>query len=176
VEFANPEAHRLCAQWNFGAETARALNLRDAFALPAEVATAVNALRARVEERDAKQLTSLAGDVAQVESAKENGLRAQISALNNPASALAKPSFLVVLDLRPVASAGRAAVAPEKLNQLRDLTPREREIALLVCEGHSNAEVAKRLSKSVLTIKTQLNAVFRKLGVESRAKLMALLR
>jgi DNA-binding CsgD family transcriptional regulator len=67
-------------------------------------------------------------------------------------------------------------VSPEKLNQLRDLTPREREIALLVCEGHSNAEVAKRLSKSVLTIKTQLNSVFRKLGVESRAKLMAMLR
>ena len=74
------------------------------------------------------------------------------------------------------AAAARAAVSPEKLNQLRDLTPREREIALLVCEGCSNAEVAKRLSKSVLTIKTQLNAVFRKLGVASRAKLMALLR
>ena len=65
---------------------------------------------------------------------------------------------------------------PKRLNPLRDLTPREREIALLVCEGHSNAEVAKRLSKSVLTIKTQLNSVFRKLGVESRAKLMAMLR
>jgi DNA-binding CsgD family transcriptional regulator len=95
--------------------------------------------------------------------------------LNNPASALAKPRFLVVLDTRPVASDEPAAVSPEKLNQLRDLTPREREIALLVCEGHSNAEVAKRLSKSVLTIKTQLNSVFRKLGVESRAKLMAML-
>jgi DNA-binding CsgD family transcriptional regulator len=75
-----------------------------------------------------------------------------------------------------VASDEPAAVSPEKLNQLRDLTPREREIALLVCDGHSNAEVAKRLSKSVLTIKTQLNSVFRKLGVESRGKLMAMLR
>jgi DNA-binding CsgD family transcriptional regulator len=84
----------------------------------------------------------------------------------------AKPAGL----WRPVASDEPAAVSPEKLNQLRDLTPREREIALLVCEGHSNAEVAKRLSKSVLTIKTQLNSVFRKLGVESRAKLMAMLR
>ena len=72
--------------------------------------------------------------------------------------------------MRPVAR------SPKRLNPWRDLTPREREIALLVCEGHSNAEVAKRLSKSVLTIKTQLNSVFRKLGVESRAKLMAMLR
>lgn len=75
-----------------------------------------------------------------------------------------------------MASAEPSAVSPEKLRQLRDLTPREREIALLVCEGHSNAEVARLLSKSVLTIKTQLNAVFRKLGVKSRAKLTAILR
>ncbi len=175
VEFANPEAHRVCAQWNFGA-AARALNVRDAFALPAAVLAAVAELRARVAGRDAKQLLSLPGDVAQVEPAGTTGLRAQITVLNNPASALAKPRFLVVLDTRPVASDEPAAVSPEKLNQLRDLTPREREIALLVCEGHSNAEVAKRLSKSVLTIKTQLNSVFRKLGVESRAKLMAMLR
>jgi DNA-binding CsgD family transcriptional regulator len=53
-----------------------------------------------------------------------------------------------------------AARSPERLNLWRDLTPREREIALLGCEGHRNAEVAKRLSKSVLTNKTQLNSVF----------------
>ncbi len=175
VEFANPEAHRLCAHWNFGA-AARALNVRDAFELPAAVRAAVVALRARVAARDAKQLLSLPGDFAEVEPGEATGLRAQITVLNNPASALAKPRFLVVLDTRPVASAERAAVSPEKLAQLRDLTPREREIALLVCEGCSNAEVAKRLSKSVLTIKTQLNSVFRKLGVGSRAKLMAMLR
>lgn len=75
-----------------------------------------------------------------------------------------------------VTSDAPAAVPAEKLKLLRDLTPREREIALLVCEGHTNAEVAQRLSKSVLTIKTQLNSVFRKLGVTSRAKLMASLR
>jgi len=82
----------------------------------------------------------------------------------------------VVLDTWPVATDEPAAVSPAKLNQLRDLTVREREIALLVCEGHSNAEIARRLSKSVLTIKTQLNSVFRKLGAGSRAKLMAMLR
>ena len=49
-------------------------------------------------------------------------------------------------------------------------------VARLVGEGLSSAAVARRLSESVLTIKTQLNSVFRKLGVESRAKLMAMLR
>jgi DNA-binding CsgD family transcriptional regulator len=49
-------------------------------------------------------------------------------------------------------------------------------MARLVGEGHSSAEVARRLSESVLMIKTQLSSVFRKLGVESRAKLTAMLR
>ena len=176
VEFANPEAHRLCAEWNFGPAAARALNLRDAFVLPPAVLAAAARLRDRVQARDAKQLHSLPGDVAQVEAEAATGLRAQISVLNNPASALAKPRFLVVIDARPAAPGEPAAVTPENLARLRELTPREREIALLVCEGHSNAEVARRLSKSVLTIKTQLNSVFRKLGVSSRAKLMAMLR
>jgi DNA-binding CsgD family transcriptional regulator len=176
VEFANPEAHRLCAQWNFGAGAARALNVRDAFALPEGVVTAVKTLRDRLQARDAKQLLPRSGDVAQVEPASAQGLRAQVTVVNSSASALAKPRFLVVLDTRPVESGAPIALSPERLNQMRALSPREREIALLVSEGHSNAEVARRLSKSVLTIKTQLNSVFRKLGVESRAKLMALLR
>jgi DNA-binding NarL/FixJ family response regulator len=61
-------------------------------------------------------------------------------------------------------------------NQFRHLTPREREIVVLVCEGHSNAEIARQLNQSVLTIKTQLNSVFGKTGVKSRTKLMTLLR
>jgi DNA-binding CsgD family transcriptional regulator len=72
--------------------------------------------------------------------------------------------------------AGEAGGGGERFGALRELTPREREIALLVCEGCSNAEIARRLSKSVLTIKTQLNSAFRKLGVNSRTRLMAMMR
>ncbi len=73
-------------------------------------------------------------------------------------------------------AAASGAAGSERFGALRELTPREREIALLVCEGCSNAEIARRLNKSVLTIKTQLNSVFRKLEVGSRTRLMALLR
>jgi DNA-binding CsgD family transcriptional regulator len=175
VEFANPEAHRLCALWNFGAEAARAYNPRDTFVLPPPVLAACAGLREAVLARDPKRPISQPGDIAHVEPAAANGLRAQLSVVNNPASALARPRFLVVLDSRPAVPVPARAAA-EKLNQLRDLTPREREIALLVCDGQTNAEIAKRLSKSVLTIKKQLNSVFRKTGMKSRARLMALLR
>jgi DNA-binding CsgD family transcriptional regulator len=159
------------------------LSAREAWAVPAEVLGACRELRAAVEARNPKALRSLPGDVATVTHPRLAGLRAQITVLNNPASALAKPRFLVVLDLRLGAGEGEAATAGGvgggaggRMRSLQELSPREREIALLVCEGLSNAEIARQLRKSVLTIKTQLNAVFRKLGVTSRTRLMAMLR
>jgi DNA-binding NarL/FixJ family response regulator len=56
---------------------------------------------------------------------------------------------------------------------LGQLTPREREVALLVREGLSNEEIAGRLHKGVGTIKNQLQSIFVKLAVNSRAKLVA---
>lgn len=179
VEFVNAEGQKECVVWSHGPEAARALNPRDAFAVPEEILAACRRLREGVQARKQKQLRSLPDDVAEVGTvARAAGRRAQITVLNNPANALAKPRFLVVLDARAAAPAGEAAtqVGPVRMSTLRELSPREREIALLVCEGFSNAEIARRLSKSVLTIKTQLNSVFRKLGVNSRAKLMAMLR
>lgn len=198
AEFANHEGQRQCLSWNHGPSGARALNPREAFAVPEPVLAACMGLKTAVQSRNPKTLTLLPGDVASVSHATLPGLRAQVSVHNNPGSALARPRFLVVLDTRPgsVAAGGLPGVAGEaaagspggaagglpgtavqdRFGALRELTPREREIALLVCEGCSNAEIARRLSKSVLTIKTQLNSVFRKLGVESRTRLMARLR
>lgn len=194
AEFANHEGQRQCLWWNHGPVAARALNPRDAFAVPASVLGVCGALKAAVQARNPKKLTPLPGDVANVAHATLPGLRAQVSVHNNPGSALARPRFLVVLDTRPGAAAdgrlakglGEAAAGSanvdsgekpgERFGVLRELTPREREIALLVCEGCSNLEIARRLSKSVLTIKTQLNSVFRKLGVNSRTRLMARMR
>jgi DNA-binding CsgD family transcriptional regulator len=205
-EFANHEGQRQCLLWNHGPAGARALSPRDAFEVPPAVLEACAALKAAVLARNPKTLTLLPGDVTAVAHRAMPELRAQVSLHNNPASALARPRFLVVLDTRPGAAAGGAAgesalgggaagaggaggersraegprgdsgPGADRFGVLRELTPREREIALLVCEGCSNAEIARRLSKSVLTIKTQLNSVFRKLGVGSRTRLMAMLR
>jgi DNA-binding CsgD family transcriptional regulator len=176
VEFANPEAQRQCAAWNFGPDAVRVFNPRDAFALPEPVVAVCRQLRAAVLARDPKKPLPQPGDVAQVVHTPASGLRAQVSVLNNPESLLARPRFLVVLDARPPASATTEAASAKRLRLLRDLSQREREIALLICEGQSNAEIARALSKSVLTIKTQVNSIFRKMGVKSRARLMAMLR
>jgi DNA-binding NarL/FixJ family response regulator len=54
------------------------------------------------------------------------------------------------------------------------LSARELEVARHAAEGLSNAEIAKRLSVSLATIKFHLGAVFRKLGLRGRAQLSAL--
>lgn len=54
-----------------------------------------------------------------------------------------------------------------------ELSPAERDVALFAIRGYSNQEIAKARGKSEATIKTQLNAVFRKAGVSSRSALVS---
>lgn len=54
------------------------------------------------------------------------------------------------------------------------LTPREREIALLVGEGVSNKIIARRLDITERTVKAHLGAVFSKLGIPGRLQLALL--
>ena len=58
-----------------------------------------------------------------------------------------------------------------KASALRDLAPRELEVARLAGRGASNKEIADELGISVRTVETYLYRIFFKLGVESRAEL-----
>jgi two-component system nitrate/nitrite response regulator NarL len=51
------------------------------------------------------------------------------------------------------------------------LTTREREIVAHVARGLRNAEIAKRLSISEVTVKTHVNNVYQKLGLRDRVEL-----
>jgi two-component system nitrate/nitrite response regulator NarL len=54
---------------------------------------------------------------------------------------------------------------------LRYLTPRERQISLLVSEGSCNKEIANRLNISERTVKAHLTVVFHKLQISDRLRL-----
>ncbi|HET7752978.1 MAG TPA: helix-turn-helix transcriptional regulator [Anaeromyxobacteraceae bacterium] len=62
------------------------------------------------------------------------------------------------------------AIAPPLPPQL---TCAERAVALLACEGLSGAAIAGRRRTSVKTVAKQLSSAYRKLGVGSRAGLVA---
>jgi len=54
-----------------------------------------------------------------------------------------------------------------------ELTSAEREVALLALAGKSNQDIAAARHCSVRTVANQLQSVFRKLGIRSRAELAA---
>jgi DNA-binding NarL/FixJ family response regulator len=51
------------------------------------------------------------------------------------------------------------------------LTTRELEVAVLVAEGLSNKEIARRLDRSEGTVKIHLHNIYEKLGVRNRTSL-----
>ncbi|HXG93756.1 MAG TPA: response regulator transcription factor [Blastocatellia bacterium] len=57
-------------------------------------------------------------------------------------------------------------------SQASKLSSREREVIALVCEGLSNSEIAERLFISPITVRHHLSAIYRKLGVTNRLKLV----
>ncbi len=66
-------------------------------------------------------------------------------------------------------SAGADGVAERRL--LDTLTDREREVALAVASGASNAQIAADLFVSLATVKTHVGHVYEKFGVENRVQL-----
>lgn len=54
------------------------------------------------------------------------------------------------------------------------LTPRERDIVVLVAAGRTNVEIAAALALTVKTVKNRLNRVYAQLGVRDRHEVIAL--
>lgn len=84
-------------------------------------------------------------------------------------------SARVLRGLRPQAAAGDepADASPAALQQRFALTPREAEVLSLVAQGRSNPDIASSLFVGVATVKTHINTLFSKLGVETRAQAIA---
>ncbi|KAB8195325.1 response regulator [Nonomuraea phyllanthi] len=67
------------------------------------------------------------------------------------------------------AATGRyAGREPEARRELARLTDREREVAVELARGSSNAEIARSLSVSVATVKANITRIFAKLGTDNR--------
>ncbi len=65
-------------------------------------------------------------------------------------------------------ASSRLVVASRPKAQGAQLSPAEREIAQLITQGMSNAEIARARGRSVRTIANQVRAVLGKLGTTSR--------
>jgi DNA-binding NarL/FixJ family response regulator len=78
------------------------------------------------------------------------------------------------------AAAGQAPLAPKAATELlaerrdvrpaTELTPREREVLVMVAEGLPNKLIARRLEISEKTVKAHLTRVFQRIGVSDRTQ------
>ena len=61
-----------------------------------------------------------------------------------------------------------------RTGQTSRITDRQQEIIACICQGLSDKQIAERLALSPHTVGAHLNRIYRKLGVTSRSRLMAL--
>jgi len=81
-----------------------------------------------------------------------------------------RPADEVAADLLADALRQRQA-AEVRLEQWRGLSRREQQVAALICQGLTNAEIALRLSISLPTVKTHTRNALRKFNLSRRADL-----
>lgn len=171
--FANRAVMDSVAIWNHGPDKARLYNSRDCFKVPAPIIRLLQTLREEILAIEPKSLSRSLPITREVFLPGDPVRKARVSASHYGQDSLARPGFFVLLIDPPTVGSVAAAELPKNLRDWQVLSPAEREITRLVCQGLSNTEIATQLNKSLLTVKTQLNSVFQKLNVESRTKLIA---
>lgn len=62
----------------------------------------------------------------------------------------------------------------KRTERLAELTPREREVLVLVASGLTNDDISQRLQLSRHTVKTHVNRAMSKIGVSERAQLVTI--
>ncbi len=74
------------------------------------------------------------------------------------------------------AAGGAAAAKPATVAVVESLTGRERDVAQLLMNGQTNAEIGGRLGMSLATVKAHVTQIFNKLGVDNRVSAAMVLR
>lgn len=174
--YANTEAIRLVANWNYGPEANRRYNPREVFQLPKDIIGACTKLRDEIIETGDEAVRDL-GKTPRKLTHEASEIECAVQPIRLNKSNIAHPGFFITFESVEQSSRDDPeSVSQDRLLLLNQLSPSERELALLVGEGLSNKEIAERLGKSVLTVKKQLNSAFGKLNISNRARMIALLR
>ncbi len=173
--YQNRAARDFCALWEKGPEEAQLMNANSP--IPSEILDRCRLLKQQWAhaQRPVAPLTGFKEE--RVRHPRSPHLRATIHLRQLSSCGVAQPHFLIECeDLRRHAALSKGPAASARLPHLVRLTRREQEVARLVCEGRSNQEIADDACLSLPMVKKHLHAVFRKLEVPSRSRLITLMR
>ncbi len=172
----NYQARRLCLEWTHGRNYARLVKGSVVPRIPVEILEGCEARRNLSSGLVAGSGMDRRPSFSVVRHPRRADLSAQIERVAGNSPGLGGPSFLVRFNELSRSDDTDEAPAGEKgLSLLAGLTRCERDVALQVCRGFSNLEIARQLGKSEPTVKMQLRTVFQKLGVSNRTHLASVL-
>jgi DNA-binding CsgD family transcriptional regulator len=175
--YQNRAARDFCALWEKGPEEAQLMNATSP--IPSEILDRCRLLKQQWAHAQPRMLSGPRTDLKEerVHHPRSPHLRATIHLKQLSSCGVAQPHFLIECeDLRRHAALSKGPAASARLPHLVRLTRREQEVARLVCEGRSNQEIADDACLSLPMVKKHLHAVFRKLEVPSRSRLITLMR
>jgi DNA-binding CsgD family transcriptional regulator len=171
LAYQNQAASDFLSLWQRGPERARLIKTKAV--LPPEIFDRCRMLRKRWEQPGPLNFPPSTFKDELVHHPKRRYLRATITLKQIGSAGVARPHFLIEFEnLRVTGTKHEMATLPH----LVQLTRREQQLARLVCDGRSNQEIADESNLSLETVKKHLHSVFRKLEVNSRSRLMALMR
>jgi len=173
--YQNRAARDFCAVWEKGPEAARLM--KPSSPIPSEILDRCRLLKQQWASMQRLNVPQTNAQEEQVHHPRSRHLRATLHLKPLTSAGVARPHFLIECeDLRRQAAPRSGPAASARLPHLVRLTRREQEIARLVCDGRSNQEIADAAHLSVAMVKKHLHAVYRKLEVPSRSRLMTLMR
>jgi len=172
--YQNKAAREFCAVWEKGPEEAK--RTKASSPIPVEILDRCRVLKQDWMKARRRMHSEQRADFKEehVHHPRSPHLDATIQLKEIKSVGVAGPHFLIACENRGRNGERSGRLRLFRLPGLARLTRREREVAQLACQGHSNKEIAEDACLSLQTVKKHLHSVFRKLQVPSRTRLVAL--
>ena len=173
--YQNGAAREFCAVWEKGPEEAK--RTKAASPIPSEILDRCRLLKQQWTETRSRRLSGPQTNLEeqQVRHPRLPHLRATIHLRHLKSAGMTRPHFVIECEDLNRNGARPNGSANSHLPALIRLTKREQEVARLACEGRSNKEIAENACLSLQMVKKHLHAIFRKLEVPSRSRLVAMM-
>lgn len=171
--YQNRAARDFCAVWEKGPEQAKLTKATSS--IPSEILDRCCLLKQQWVEASRANASQTSLDEQQVHHPRLAHLRAIIHLKQLKSAGVARPHFLIRCENLSPDTGRSERPANSHLPVLAGLTRREQEVAQLLCEGRSNQEIADDACLSLPMVKKHLHAVFHKLEVPSRSRLIAMM-
>ena len=172
--YLNRAARDFCAVWEKGPEDAQLTKATSP--IPSEILDRCRLLKQQWAHAQRPIAPQTGFKEKRVHHPRSPHLRATLHLKQLSSCGVAQPHFLIECEDLRRRAAPHVDPASSHLPHLARLTRREQEVARLVCEGRSNQEIADDACLSLPMVKKHLHAVFRKLEVPSRSRLITLMR